>query len=122
MDDDRELIYDWNGSERDLASGVLLHDETLRDGIQDPSVVDPSIDDKLEIVRGMDAVGIHSVDLGIPSAGRRAYAHALQLANDIVSSKLKIKPACAGRTLVSDLEPIARLSQETPRPIRSVKL
>ncbi len=117
MDDDRELIYDWNGSERDLASGVLLHDETLRDGIQDPSVVDPSIDDKLEIVRGMDAVGIHSVDLGIPSAGRRAYAHALQLANDIVSSKLKIKPACAGRTLVSDLEPIARLSQEAGIPI-----
>ncbi|MCA9577297.1 MAG: LeuA family protein [Polyangiales bacterium] len=112
MSDDQDLIYNWNGSERDLAAGVLLHDETLRDGIQDPAVVDPSVADKIEMVRGMDAVGIHSVDLGIPSAGRRAFAHALELANDIVAEGLRIKPACAGRTLIGDLEPIARLSQK----------
>lgn len=112
MSNEDDLIYDWNGSERDLAAGVLLHDETLRDGIQDPAVVDPSVADKIEIVRGMDAVGIHSVDLGIPSAGRRAFAHALELANDIVAGGLRIKPACAGRTLVADIEPIARLSQQ----------
>ena len=112
MSNEDDLIYDWNGSEHDLAAGVLLHDETLRDGIQDPSVVDPSVADKIEIVRGMDAVGIYSVDLGIPSAGRRAFAHALELANDIVAGGLRIKPACAGRTLVADIEPIARLSQQ----------
>lgn len=117
MSDDQDLIYDWNGSERDLATGVLLHDETLRDGIQDPSVVDPSVADKIEIVRGMNAVGIHSVDLGIPSAGRRAFAHALELANDIVAEKLAIRPACAGRTLVADIEPIARLSQKAGIPV-----
>ena len=68
-----ELIYDWN--QRDAAQlrptgKVLLNDETLRDGLQSPSVRDPSIAEKIEILHLMEAFGINSLDLGLPGAGR----------------------------------------------------
>ena len=66
-----ELIYDWNGIyPRELrpAGPVLLNDETLRDGLQSPSVRDPSIQQKVEILHLMEAVGIQSANLGLPTA------------------------------------------------------
>lgn len=91
---------------------VALHDETLRDGLQSPSVTDPSIDDKIAVVRMLDALGIGSVNVGLPGAGPRARADAIRLCREIVRHGLRIRPTCAGRTVVADLAPIVEAAQE----------
>ncbi len=115
-----ELIYDWNEVER--RSGPFdhpfeLHDETLRDGIQNPSVVDPGIGDKLEILHLLDEVGVHSTDVGLPGAGPRAFEDVLTLCREIADQKLGIRATCAGRTLVGDIEPMVRVSQQAGIPV-----
>ncbi|MEM6959459.1 MAG: 2-isopropylmalate synthase, partial [Myxococcota bacterium] len=95
-----ERIYDWNEVERRgpivKKRAFELHDETLRDGIQNPSVVDPPIGDKLEILHLLDEVGVYSSDVGLPGAGPRAFEDVLRLCREINEHKLSIKPACAG--------------------------
>jgi isopropylmalate/homocitrate/citramalate synthase len=115
-----ELIYDWN--HRSSASPhptgpVRLTDETLRDGLQSPSVRDPSIDQKIEILHLMEALGINTLDLGLPGAGTRAVEHVTALAREIVVHKMKITAYCAARTLESDIRPIAEIVQKTGLPI-----
>jgi isopropylmalate/homocitrate/citramalate synthase len=111
-----DLIYDWN---RVLPLNlvpkgpVLLNDETLRDGLQSPSVRDPSIEEKIEILHLMEALGINSLDLGLPGAGPRAVEHIEALAREIVSSRMRIQANCAARTLESDIRPIAEIVQRT---------
>ena len=108
------LIYDWNsvpGAEFKSAGQVLLDDETLRDGLQSPSVKDPTIAEKLEILHLMEDLGINMVDIGLPGAGPRAVADAERLAREIVDCRLKIKPNCAARTHENDIRPIAEISQ-----------
>ena len=89
-----ELIYDWNrihpASLRPMHH-VLLNDETLRDGLQSPSVRDPSIQEKIEILHLMEALGINSLDLGLPGAGQRATEHTEALAREIVQHKMNIR-------------------------------
>src|SRR5437773_958752 len=111
-----DLIYDWNTvlSGNFLPKGrVLLNDETLRDGLQSPSVRDPSIEQKVEILHLMEALGINSLDLGLPGAGPRAVEHVEALAREIITSRMKIKANCAARTLESDIRPIAEIVQRT---------
>src|SRR5438105_4107175 len=108
------LIYDWNtvGAAAFRPAGrVLLNDESLRDGLQSPSVKDPSIEQKIEILHLMESLGINMLDLGLPGAGPRAVADVERLAREIVSTKLKIKPNCAARTHQNDIRPIAEISQ-----------
>ena len=73
---DHELIYDWNSVEKVSSLSpkrrIQFLDETLRDGIQSPSVVDPSIDDKLRLVELANDLGIDTMDIGLPGAGKRA--------------------------------------------------
>jgi isopropylmalate/homocitrate/citramalate synthase len=110
------LIYDWNHAlpTNLLPTGpVLLNDETLRDGLQSPSVRDPSIEQKIEILHLMETLGINALDLGLPGAGPRAIAHVEALAREIVSNRMQIKPNCAARTLESDIRPIAEIVQRT---------
>jgi isopropylmalate/homocitrate/citramalate synthase len=109
-----ELIYDWNtagGPELPPGRRVMLDDETLRDGLQNPSVHDPTIGEKIEILHLMEALGIDTVNIGLPGAGPRAYADTEALAREIVRSKLKIRPNCAARTHRSDILPIVEISQ-----------
>ena len=97
-----ELIYDWNKNHPPglkPPGPVLLNDESLRDGLQSPSVRDPSIAEKIEILHLMEALGIDSLDLGLPGAGPRAVEHVTALAQEIVSHKMKIRANCAARTL-----------------------
>jgi isopropylmalate/homocitrate/citramalate synthase len=111
-----ELIYDWNQMDaaRLRPSGpVLLNDETLRDGLQSPSVRDPSIAEKVQILHLMEALGINSLDLGLPGAGPRALADCEALAHEIVHHKLKIRANCAARTHENDIRPIADIVQRT---------
>ncbi len=117
-----DLIYDWNraeGPEWIFASAPRLDDETLRDGLQSPSVLDPPIEKKLRILHLMEALGIDSADLGLPAATPRAKADVLRLVQEIASAKLRIRPNCAARTLEADLQPIADISQATGVEIES---
>jgi 2-isopropylmalate synthase len=117
-----DLIYDWNTvHDRSMvpAGKVLLNDESLRDGLQSPSVRDPSIEEKIEILHLMEAVGINMLDLGLPGAGPRAVAHCEALAREIGRAKLKIKPNCAARTHQNDIRPIAEIVQRTGVPIEA---
>ena len=111
-----ELIYDWNnvpGPDAQPSGPVLLNDESLRDGLQSPSVRDPSIQEKVEILHLMEALGINALDIGLPGAGPRSVEHCLALAREIVNSKLKIKANCAARTHENDIRPIAEITQKT---------
>src|SRR3954464_7307220 len=116
-----DIIYDWNSLERRGGSlfkhKISFFDETLRDGVQCPSVVDPKIEDKLKIVHLMNDVGIEHVDIGLPGAGRRASEDVLEIAREIRDAKLKIKPAAAARTHVNDIRPIVEISQKLGMPI-----
>jgi 2-isopropylmalate synthase len=89
----------------------MLNDETLRDGLQNPSVFDPPIEEKIRILHLMEALGIDTVNIGLPGAGPRACADVEALAREIVNAKLKIVPNCAARTLEADIRPIAEISQ-----------
>src|SRR4030081_217727 len=111
-----ELIYDWNclyPQSLHPPGPVLLNDETLRDGLQSPSVRDPSIEQKIQILHLMEALGINSLDLGLPGAGPRALADCEALAQEIVRHKLKIRANCASRTHQNDIRPIADIVQRT---------
>jgi isopropylmalate/homocitrate/citramalate synthase len=111
-----ELIYDWNqmdAAKMRPTGRVLLNDETLRDGLQSPSVRDPSIAEKIEILHLMNALGINSLDMGLPGGGPRAVADCEALAREIVRNKMKIRANCAARTHENDIRPIADIVQRT---------
>lgn len=112
--DNSGLIYDWNQEGRPplVERRVEFDDETLRDGLQSPSVIDPTIEAKIEILHLMDALGIDSADIGLPGAGPRAVADVTRLAREIAECKLDIKPNCAARTVQRDIEPIIDISQQ----------
>jgi 2-isopropylmalate synthase len=118
--DTAALIYDWN--EKDRRGPVLRRkprfvDETIRDGLQSPSVRDPTIEQKMELVRLMDRLGIHGVNLGLPGAGRRAQEDVERLARFIVEENLRITPNCAARTVEADIRPIIEISQRVGIPL-----
>jgi 2-isopropylmalate synthase len=116
-----DLIYDWNTVETPIRPDkpVELDDETLRDGLQGPSVTDPPIEMKKKILHAMDSLGIDTADVGLPGAGPRAVDDVTALCREIVDARLSIRPNCAARTMVRDVEPIARISQEIGIPIES---
>ena len=115
-----ELIHDWNGTAgRPAADRFMLDDETLRDGLQSPSVVDPPIDKKIELLHLMDELGIDTAAVGLPGAGPRAERDVEALCAEIASSKLRIQANCAARTMVRDIEPILRVVQKTGVPIEA---
>ena len=110
-----EWIYDWNvATPPAIPAGtrVLMNDETLRDGLQNPSVFDPSIEEKIEILHLMESLRIDSVNIGLPGAGPRAFAHTEALAREIAAHRMKIKPNCAARTHENDMRPIVEISQK----------
>src|SRR6201993_2497636 len=111
-----DLIYDWKKNHPPGLKPpgvVLINDETLRDGLQSPSVRDPSIAEKIEILHLMEALGIDSLDLGLPGAGTRAVEAVTALAREIAGHKMKIRANCAARTHENDIRPIAEIVQQT---------
>jgi 2-isopropylmalate synthase len=111
------LIHDWNGGPVSRQQPVLLDDETLRDGLQSPSVRCPTIDEKLRILHLIDRLGIDSADIGLPGAGPHVVRDVERLAKEIVDARLRVRPNCAARTLVADIKPIAEISQRVGLPI-----
>ena len=109
-----EWIHDWNQASTPLippGTRVLLNDETLRDGLQNPSVHDPTIEEKIELLHLMESLGIDSLNIGLPGAGPRAVEHTEALAREIASNRMKIRPNAAARTVEADIRPIAEISQ-----------
>jgi 2-isopropylmalate synthase len=110
-----ELIHDWNCVEGtfDYATrrGVQLNDETLRDGLQSPSVTDPPIEDKVRLLHLMAELGIAAADIGLPGAGPRAVRDVEALAREIADNRLSIEPNCAARTVRADVQPIVDVAQ-----------
>ncbi len=118
--DERELIYDWNlAGERweKPPFRVQLDDETLRDGLQSPSVHTPGIEEKIRILHLMEELGIDTADIGLPGAGPHVVADVTRLAREIADSRLKIRANCAARTLREDITPVVEISQKTGIPI-----
>ena len=118
-----DLIFDWNHWTRPCAKPthpVYLNDETLRDGLQSPSVTNPTIKMKLKLLHLMEALGIHGVTIGLPAAGG-AHAKGVEaLAREIVKQKLSIRPNCLARADPRDIRPIAEISQRCGIPIEVV--
>lgn len=115
------LIYDWNVHEGEPAEvgRVQLDDETLRDGLQSPSVSDPPVEWKVRALLLMDELGIDTAAVGLPGAGPRAVKDVTALCREIVSQGLSIRPNCAARTLIQDIEPIVRISGDVGLPIEA---
>ncbi len=119
---DEELVYDWNTVDPSLQTPnrhIGFDDETLRDGLQSPSVCEPPVEKKIELLHLMDALGIDTADVGLPGAGGTHAAGVERLAREIAEKKLKIRPNCAARTLRSDIVPIVEISQRAGIPIEA---
>jgi 2-isopropylmalate synthase len=117
-----ELIYDWNKVDPALHTPerhIGFDDETLRDGLQSPSVCEPPVEEKIELLHLMDALGIDTADIGLPGAGGTHAAGVELMAREIVDQKLKIRPNCAARTHRNDIIPIAEISQRVGIPIEA---
>ncbi len=121
--DEKDLIFDWNEApgafDWSQIPEVQLDDETLRDGLQNPSVVDPPIEDKIRLLHLMDRLGIHTADIGLPGAGPRAVADVTRLAQEIVDAGLGVQANCAARTHLNDVRPVAEISQKVGLPIET---
>ena len=113
---ERELIYDWNVGEDPPARPprpVRVVDETLRDGLQSPSVADPSIEEKIRALHLQARIGIQGNDIGLPGAGPRAKEATLALAHEMARARFPIEPYCAARTHKNDIDPIIDITQKT---------
>ncbi|HLF92426.1 MAG TPA: LeuA family protein [Planctomycetota bacterium] len=117
-----DLIHDWNlagDAPRRPSRRIEFDDETLRDGLQSPSATSPTVDQKMELLRLMDALGLDAADIGLPGAGGAVKEDTLALARGMAAEKLRIAPNCAARTLEADIRPIAEIVQKTGRPIQA---
>jgi 2-isopropylmalate synthase len=109
-----DLIYDWNTVEPSAPAPnrhIGFDDETLRDGLQSPSVCEPPVERKLELLHLMNDLGIDTADIGLPGAGGTHAEGVERLAREIVEQKMSIRPNCAARTHRNDIKPIAEISQ-----------
>src|SRR6185436_18016689 len=114
------LIYDWNtvgAPEPRSTVPVMLDDETLRDGLQSPSVRTPTIDQKIAILHLIDALGIETADIGLPGAGAHVVQDVERLAREIGAARLRVAANCAARTVIADITPVAEIVQRTGVPI-----
>ena len=113
------LIYDWNtvGTPPRTGPRVMLDDETLRDGLQSPSVRTPTIEQKLRLLHLIDSLGIETADIGLPGAGAHVLADVERLAREIVQARLRVKANCAARTVIADIQPIVDVMQRVGLPM-----
>ena len=112
------LIYDWNKvGAAPPPPVVMLDDETLRDGLQSPSVCAPSIEQKIRILHLIDALSIDSADIGLPGAGPHVVQDVEALVREIAGARLRVRANCAARTHVNDITPIVDIVQRTGVPI-----
>jgi 2-isopropylmalate synthase len=124
--DERSLIHDWNLVDYEYSRdadkhphGVWFDDETLRDGLQSPSALNPSIDQKIELLSYMERLGIQKVDLGLPGAGPFHRSHIDAMVSHIIENDYQIRPGAAVRTLMGDIEPLVEMQEKHGVPIQA---
>lgn len=120
---EEHLMFDWSrhgAREARWPGRVMLYDETLRDGLQSPSVIDPPVEAKVEILHLMESLGIDVLDVGLPGAGPRQRDAVLRLCREIASQRMKIRASCAARTVAADIQPIADVTQRTGVPVEAM--
>jgi 2-isopropylmalate synthase len=110
------MLFNWNSVPADPEPQAgspkgSFFDETLRDGIQAPTITAPSLEQKVQIVDHMMAAGIRSADLGFPSSGPVAARECLELARYVAARGHPMSVAYAGRTHPSDIRPICEIAQ-----------
>jgi 2-isopropylmalate synthase len=109
------LIYDWNRDGRAAPMdhrAVELDDETLRDGLQGPSVRNPPLEVKKRLLHLMDELGIDSADIGLPGASERARREIVALARETTTLR-KLRPNQAVRTHPLDVEGAIRAATDS---------
>jgi 2-isopropylmalate synthase len=111
------LIHDWNQAPILPGSPVMLDDETLRDGLQSPSVRCPTIDEKIRILHLIDKLGIDTANIGLPGAGPHVVTDVERLAREIAGQRLHVKANCAARTVIADIRPVVEISQRAGLPV-----
>jgi 2-isopropylmalate synthase len=105
------LVHDWNRLATPKPALVLLDDETLRDGLQSPSVRCPTIEEKIRILHLIDRLGIDTANLGLPGAGPQVVQDVERLAREIADERLRVRANCAARTVIADIRPVVEVSQ-----------
>ena len=116
------LIYDWSGhggAGPTRPAAAMLDDETLRDGLQSPSVIDPPLNVKVRLLHLMNRLGIETADVGLPGSGPRQREAVEALCGEIADNDLRIRANCAARTMIVDIQPIADVVQKTGVPIEA---
>lgn len=111
-----DFTFDWNVAsrrERTIPHHFMVLDETLRDGLQNPSVVDPTIHDKLRLLHLMNDLGIDNATLGLPGSSKRAFDDVLRLCKEVADCRMKIGISTAGRTIAADITPMIEIAQRT---------
>jgi len=98
-----ELIYDWKAAPAGEPRRVQVLDNTLRDGLQSPSVRDPELDEKRELLRLAHRVGVGGMVLGLPGAGPRAREEVASLASFLQTERLALVLATGVRTHPADI-------------------
>ncbi|NNN19058.1 MAG: 2-isopropylmalate synthase [Acidimicrobiaceae bacterium] len=119
-----DLIFDWDQTDAPTCSferptKIMLDDETLRDGLQSPSCLQPTLAQKQDFLRLLPVLGIHSANIGYAGASKSVLEDVVKLAETIRSEHLSIEPNCAGRTHIADIDPIIEASQRSGLPIEA---
>lgn len=113
--DENELIHDWNAPYPALGKRIQFDDETLRDGLQSPSALEPCLEDKVKLVHLMNQLGIDTANVGLPGASQHARDHIFALCKEM--ELLRITPNVACRTMASDIQPVVDMVQELGTPV-----
>src|SRR5437868_7540323 len=116
---ERDLFFDWNAANAapDRLGEAVVLDETLRDGIQSPSAIDPRIEEKIEILHLLDELGVAQLEDGLPGAGPHQRGAVKRLVEEIRDARLRIRANVACRTVLTDIAPAAEVQQETGVPL-----
>jgi len=116
----QDLIHDWNTEgPQPSPRRPLFHDETLRDGLQSPSVTDPDLPAKRDLLHRLARLGVDAINLGMPSAGPKAMAAVKALMIEIRDHRLRLQPSAAVRTVEVELAQIAEIQQRVGLPIQA---
>ena len=124
--EEKDLIFDWNTIDYEIKRIPSQHpheiwfdDETLRDGLQSPSARNPTIEQKIELIDYMEKLGIQKVDLGLPGAGPFHIQHIDSMLSHMNENSYELRPGCAVRTVVSDIEPLVELQAKHETQIQA---
>ena len=124
--DEGKLIHDWNLIDYEYSRNPSNHphdiwfdDETLRDGLQSPSALNPTIDQKIELISYMERIGIQKADLGLPGAGPFHREHIDAMLAHIKENDFQLRPGAAVRTLMHDIEPLVEMQAKYEMEIQA---